>query len=364
MSRPRVIFIFLALYCMTAFGWWGYAHYRSSKELYRHQRYELELRCYKATTETRDEISFNDLRTREEVDRFFYFNYPKLEIVYLDSLGGIDMYLIRPSEKAYKAIESELTRKKWMYTGEGVVMLALLIWGILWVFRTFEQSIKLNKQQNNFLLSITHELKTPLASIKLYLETLLKRDLDKEQRETILINSLHDTDRLRDLVENLLISARLETKKFELVKKDINLSSLVNECIEKFALPRNLEERIEKNIEHEVYLKCDEWAIDTILTNLLSNAAKYSKGTILVLLRSEKDRILLSVADEGEGIPDEEKGKLYEKFYRTGDEQTRRSKGTGLGLFIVKNLLNLHNADINIKDNSPKGTNFEVVFYV
>jgi signal transduction histidine kinase len=243
-------------------------------------------------------------------------------------------------------------------------MIILLFWGILWVYRTFEKSIKLNQQQNNFLLSVTHELKTPIASVKLYLETLLKRDLDKEQQHTILKNSINDTNRLRVLVDNLLLSAQLETNHYEPLMTQINLSELINKIIDKYAEPRNLQERIIKNIEQQVFITGDEFAIETIVINLLTNAEKYSDNNITILLKSDNKHIILSVLDLGIGISDDDKVKLFDKFYRVGEEQTRKTKGTGLGLFIVKKLVKINHATIDVKNNHPSGTNFEVIFNV
>jgi signal transduction histidine kinase len=279
--------------------------------------------------------------------------------------------LIRPKEEAYikldKQIEAsnvKLSKKKWMYATEGIVMIVLLFWGILWVYRTFEKSIKLNQQQNNFLLSVTHELKTPIASVKLYLETLLKRDLDKEQQHTILKNSINDTNRLRVLVDNLLLSAQLETNHYEPLMTKINLSELLNKIVGQYAEPRNLQERIIKNIEHQVFVTGDEFAIETIVINLLTNAEKYSDNNITILLKSDNKHIILSVLDLGIGISDVDKQRLFDKFYRVGEEQTRKTKGTGLGLFIVKKLVKINHATIEVKNNHPKGTNFEVIFNV
>jgi signal transduction histidine kinase len=251
-----------------------------------------------------------------------------------------------------------------MYATEGIVMIILLFWGILWVYRTFEKSIKLNLQQNNFLLSVTHELKTPIASVKLYLETLLKRDLDKEQQHIILKNSINDTNRLSVLVENLLLSAQLETNHYEPLMTKINLSELLHKIIDKYAEPRNLQERIIKNIEHQVFITGDEFAIETVVINLLNNAEKYSDQNITILLKSDNKHIILSVSDLGIGILDDDKKRLFDKFYRVGEEQTRKTKGTGLGLFIVKKLAGIHHATIEVKNNYPNGTNFEISFNV
>jgi two-component system phosphate regulon sensor histidine kinase PhoR len=378
MNKPRIIFIFLSIYIVAAFSWWGFEHFRNSNIINNLETENSKLRteadeilCYKASTDIGEEIRQDNFLDTNQLNRYFKKNYTTLELVYVDSINPFNGYLIRPKEEAYiklqknlDASNSKLSKKKWMYATEGTVMIILLFWGILWVYRTFEKSIKLNQHQNNFLLSVTHELKTPIASVKLYLETLLKRDLDKDQQRTILKNSINDTNRLRVLVDNLLLSAQLETNHYEPLMTQINLSELLHKIVDKYAEPRNLQDRIIKNIEHEVYILGDEFAIETIVINLLSNSEKYSDQNITILLKSDNKHVILSISDLGIGIADADKKRLFDKFYRVGEEQTRKTKGTGLGLFIVKKLVAYHRATIEVKNNHPIGTNFEVRFYV
>lgn len=378
MNKPRLIFIFLSIYIVAAFGWWGYEHFRNSRTINSLEIENSKLRtaadeilCYKASTDLGEELREDNFLDTIQMQNYFKEKYSTLELVFIDTINPFNGYLIRPKEEAYNKLEREsivsndkLSRKKWMYAGEGVVMIGLLIWGILWVYKTFEKSIALNQQQNNFLLAVTHELKTPIASVKLYLETLLKRDLDKEQQKSILQNSINDTNRLRTLVDNLLLSAQLETNHYEPLMAKVNLSELVNKVVDTYAKPRNLEARLIKNIEQEVYITGDEFALESIIINLLSNAEKYSDQNITILLKSDNKQAVLSILDLGIGIADADKQRLFDKFYRVGKEQTRKTKGTGLGLFIVKKLVKFHHATIEVKNNHPNGTNFEVSFIV
>lgn len=378
MNKPRIIFVFLSIYIVAAFSWWGFEHFRNSKTINFLETENSKLRteadeilCYKASTDIGEEIKQDNFIDTVQLNNYFEKYYSTLDLVYIDTINPFNGYLIRPKEEAYiklqknlDASNSKLSKKKWMYATEGAVMIILLFWGILWVYRTFEKSIKLNQHQNNFLLSVTHELKTPIASVKLYLETLLKRDLDKEQQRTILKNSINDTNRLRVLVDNLLLSAQLETNHYEPLMTQINLSELLHKIVDKYAEPRNLQDRIIKNLEHEVYILGDEFAIETIVINLLSNSEKYSDQNITILLKSDNKHVILSISDLGIGIADADKKRLFDKFYRVGEEQTRKSKGTGLGLFIVQKLVKFHDATIEVKNNHPKGTNFEVSFNV
>jgi len=366
-NKTSVVFGIVTVYIVAAFGWWTVAHIRASRNLYKEQREKLELMCFKATIDVNGAVAQEMFNDSNDLKKYFYANYKGLEVVFdpeNSGLTGLDSYLIRPTEDAYEQLRKKSKRTTLMYAMEGVVMMGLLFWGIIWIYRNLYNKLKLKRQQSNFLLSITHELKTPLASIKLYLETLQKRQLDKDQAATIVANSLGDVSRLRDLVDNILLAAQLDNSKYELQRFEINLSEQAMHVIDKFVLPRNIQGRMNINIEKDVFLTTDEAAMEMILNNLLSNAVKYSPsdGKIDVQLRTDNAHVILSVSDEGQGISAEDKEYIFSKFYRSGDEQTRKSKGTGLGLFIVKNLLNLLEAEIKVKDKHPKGTTFEITF--
>jgi two-component system phosphate regulon sensor histidine kinase PhoR len=364
-TKPRLIFTFLSVYIIAAFAWWTYAHIRDNKVIYQQEKTMMEVLCYKATVDVNGAIQQEMFNDTNDIKHYFLVNYPQLEIVFDTDQGNpMDNFLIRPQLTSYTSIKAIYDRKVWMYTLEGIVMVILLFWGIIWIYRSFQNRILLKRQQSNFLLSITHELKTPLTSVKLYLETLRKRKLDAQQTETAINNSLNDIERLRDLVENLLLAAQLDNHRYEPDFREVELDSLVVETIDKYIAPRNLQHRMIKNIEQGIILVADANAITMVVNNLLSNAAKYSSenGVIEVFLRSEGNHIRLSVSNEGPSIPEEDKKNLFTRFYRAGDENTRRSKGTGLGLFIVKNLLNLHKAEITVKNKHPQGTIFDIIF--
>lgn len=355
--KPRVIFIIVSLYVLAAFTWWTLAHIRAHTEIAELKKQNI----IEKVNEVKLLIQNKNFKEKAEIDSLIKASYPELGLEYFNSIQD---YKIRPKADAITEHDLYIKRKTWQYVGEGLVMMVLLFWGMLVIYSTFSKNIKLNKQQNNFLLSITHELKTPIASVKLYIETLLKRDLDKEKTNTILKNSLLDMKRLQILVENLLLSAQIESKKFDLSLMENNLSELLNQIIDKYASPRGIEGRLIKNIQDEIYVDCDKMAIEMLLTNLLDNAIKYSPANspIQIELSQSESKTILVVKDEGEGISDEDKKAVFQKFYRAGDENTRKSKGTGLGLFIIKNIVQLHKAQVEILNNKPKGTIFKIIF--
>lgn len=255
--------------------------------------------------------------------------------------------------------------RKGMVFGEGVVFISLMSFGAYKLHQAINKEKKINAQQKNFLLSVTHELKSPLASIKLYLQTILKRDLDKAQQQKFIGKSLLDIERLADLVENMLLATRIENKSYSFPKESFNLSNLVNKIISRLQIHVCSTDALITDIWPNVSIKGDDFALTSVITNLIENAVKYSPSCMPIhvsLKRNLQNKVVFSVADLGIGISDDEKPKIFDKFYRVGNEDTRKTKGTGLGLFIVKQVLDHHQASIKVKNNVPSGTVFEVSF--
>jgi two-component system phosphate regulon sensor histidine kinase PhoR len=357
------------VYIVSAFTWWTVLHIRSSRNIHVLEATEIELLSYKASFDIDQAVNNKMFADSNDLKTYFYAKYPALQIMFHQSdekdLDPLNNYMIFPKAEASTEIDSKYKRRFWMYALEGVVMMALLFWGIIWIYRSLQARIDLKKQQSNFLLSITHELKTPLASIKLYIETLLKRPtLDRSQIETMLKNSVSDVERLRSLVDNILMAAQLDNHRFNLVFSQVNLSDFLREIAQKYMTPRNLQERFKLDIEPNVMANIDALAMEMVINNLLSNAFKYSPADkpVSIHLKTEHNLIKISVADLGKGINAKDKKNLFHKFYRAEDENVRKSKGTGLGLFIVKNLVNLHGGSIVVTDNTPTGIIFELTF--
>lgn len=349
---------------MAAFGWWTYSHYKNATHIFELEFAELNNQSYKATFDLQgaadQELYYDSL----EMKKYFKLHYPQLDLFILDPYDPLQNFMVKPSLQAYEAIENKYHRKVKMYILEGVVMMLLLLWGILSIYRSLRKEISFKKQQSNFLLSITHELKTPLTAVRLYLETLKKRKLNEEQTQSIINNSLDEASRLQDQVENLLLSAQLDSRAYQLQMQSINLTELCQEYIHSFAKPRNLGNNIHLNLEEQVLLEADPNAIEMILSNLLSNAVKYGgkEVEIYVTLKNLSHEVCLLIEDNGPGISEADRRMLFKKFYRSGDENTRKTKGTGLGLFIVRNLVELQKGRIAVHKRSPNGTSFEIKF--
>lgn len=259
-------------------------------------------------------------------------------------------------------LSAKLSQKRMMIFGEGFVFLLLLSLGLLQTRSSFRRETQAANQQRNFLLSVTHELKSPLASVKLYLQTLSKRELDRNKQLELLSKAIDEANRLDSLVENMLVAARIDNHAFQLVKEDLNLSKTLTEIITTFETRAHCQ--IIRDIDEDAMVHADAQAIHSIVSNLIENAIKYSSDepVIEISLRVSDNFVDLQVKDQGTGILSVDKTRIFDKFFRAGNEDTRKTKGTGLGLFIVNYLVAQHGGHIQVLDNQPRGTIFNVRF--
>jgi K+-sensing histidine kinase KdpD len=192
--------------------------------------------------------------------------------------------------------------------------------------------------------------------LKLFLQTLKKRELTSEKREEIYDRSLLEINRLDSLVNNLLLTRSIENNNYFLYKAPLNLKEFITEKI--FLLDKSIlkTHKIALSLE-EVTLDVDHLGFESIFVNLIDNAAKYSPAgsTITVELKENKQEVVLNILDQGSGIDKKKHTRVFSKFYREEKEMTRKSKGTGLGLYIVQFLVKKHNGQINLTENSPNG---------
>lgn len=261
----------------------------------------------------------------------------------------------------FKATD-EHRRNHIKHTGEGIVFLGLILLGAVYIYRSFRQQHRLQQHQQNFMMAVTHELKTPIAVARLNLETLLKHQLDAEKQQKIIKMTLDETKRLDFLTNNILVSSQLENSGYKINREEIDFSSLVEDRVKEFRqrFPKRF---LVEEIDADCDLAGDAFLLQILVNNLLENAIKYSNATDPVIISLHKETIpVLKITDFGPGIADEEKGQIFTKFYRIGDEATRKTQGTGLGLFLCYQIAKDHRAAISVKDNQPKGCIFTVAF--
>lgn len=322
-GRPLTLFYILVIYVVTSFCWWTFTHFKQSKEL-RDTIIEKERVIY----------TKSGLKAEEVVNGTVY----------------------KQAERAYNF-------QTLVKLGESALFLIVLLLGAHQVRTIIRRELALSRQQRNFLLSITHELKSPIAGIKLANETLKNRpNLAEKNRNKLLANSLKDAERLKTLVENLLMAAKIDNQSMTFVKQEENLSKLTNDVVQKIREGVGRQHSIVMDVQPSLFVHGDHTALTSMITNLIENAVKYSSPDSLIevnLQYSNSDsKARLSIADQGIGISEEDKTKIFTKFYRVGSEETRKTKGTGLGLFLVKQLTEYHNGKIYVLDNTPKGSIF------
>lgn len=255
----------------------------------------------------------------------------------------------------------EYSRRVWMIIGEGSVFMVLLFLGISKMRSVILKEIGLTQRQSNFLLSITHELKTPISSVKLFLQTLLKHDLPEEKKTDLLKKAMDENERLSLLIDNILHASRVENKSLQAVNSNLPFNQLVSSIVDRFH-KRYLMEFIQVESTEQQSIHADAFILEMILVNLLENACKYAgiDANITVYFYKKGGTFVFGVKDEGPGIPSDERGSIFEKFYRIGNEETRQKQGSGLGLFIAAEFAQLQGATITCKENIPRGTVFEV----
>ena len=272
---------------------------------------------------------------------------------------------LNPAENNYSIqlnkLQQEKKRKTDQYIGEGSIFFLLIVAGAVFVFRAVRKQLKLSLEQQNFMIALTHELKTPIAVVKLNLETLQKRKLDETQQQRLLQTTLQETNRLNTLCNNMLLSSQIEAGGYRITKEETNLSELLQSCVEDFII-RFPDRKIQVQAKENLFVNGDWFLLQIAVNNLVDNALKYSpkESLVTILLFAEKNNILFQVKDEGKGIAAEEKENIYNKFYRIGNPATKMAKGTGLGLYLTKKIVLQHKANIAVTDNQPTGAIFTI----
>lgn len=324
--RLRLLSYLVIFYMLIAFAWWSVLLYSKNKDAY-YAKVEL-------------------LKMGMSAEGIYHSNEHFLHT------------------KEYLELTKKYQRQEWMIFGEASVFIVSLVIGIWLINRGYNKEIEIAHQRRNFLLSITHELKSPIASIRLVLETFLKRKLKPEQIERFGKNAIKDSERLNELVNNLLFAAKLESA-YQPLLEPLHLNELVSDLVDSLSekFPKVI---FSKNIQNDVStIEGDRMGMVSIVTNLIENAVKYnftSQPKIGIDLREENGKLNLEITDNGIGISDKNKKKIFERFYRVGNEDTRKTKGTGLGLYIVSQIVKAHQGKITVVDNQPKGTIFKIVF--
>ena len=259
---------------------------------------------------------------------------------------------------------ADYNKQRQMIISEGLVFGISILLGLFLIFRAFKKELSFNGRMNDFLLSVTHELKTPIASIKLINKTLRRNDIKPIQRQSLLDTEHAEVLRLEQQVNNLLTAAQIEGQ-YTYNFQETDLNEFVQDKINSYKR-RYPDAELHLQDAENLYHHIDREAFTKVLDNLLSNAIKYSKDTprVTFSLTRDNQQLIIRVTDQGIGINDDEKTQVWKKFYRIGHEDTRETKGTGLGLWIVQSVVAAHDGHISVEDNRPEGSIFSIILPV
>lgn len=206
-------------------------------------------------------------------------------------------------------------RKTAQYIGEGVIFLLLILSGAVFIYRAVRRQFKSGQDQQNFMMAITHELKTPIAITKLNLETLLKRKLEDSQQQRLIQNTIQEANRLNALCNNMLLASQLEAGGHHVTKEEIDLAELTISCVNDFKI-RYPQRQFKEEIDAEVYVLGDSMLLQMAINNLIDNAIKYSpkESVISIVLSHQQKKVSLMIIDQGKGIDLIEKKKYLKNF--------------------------------------------------
>ncbi|MBL8214611.1 MAG: HAMP domain-containing histidine kinase [Bryobacterales bacterium] len=237
----------------------------------------------------------------------------------------------------------------------GVILLAVLIAGVVLNTTFLVREIRRNEQQDAFINAVTHELKTPVASIRLYLETLQKRPVDDDKRQEFYRIMLQDSDRLLSTIEQILRTGRMGARRLNLARVDLGV--LIDGCVQRTRSLHHLNpESLAFDQAESIDVLGDSEELEAAVLNLLDNAVKYSKPPVRVRVSAAPvpdGKVAIRVSDSGVGIPKPELKQIFKRFYRVPGPLATKVKGTGLGLFIVKSVAKRHGGRVWAESEGP-----------
>ena len=264
----------------------------------------------------------------------------------------------------FSALDAEKPSRSaiyWVLLSVGAVFFAFLLAGVILYLIWIIQNINLNRRQSNFIDAVTHELKTPIASLKLYLQTLHRRDVEGPQRQQFYGTMIEDVERLDRLINQLLDVARLKRDQQDPASKEwVSLRAICNECVERLSKQHSISTDVFQLDIEDCQVLAHRIDIDVMLGNLLDNAIKYAseQPEITVRITFQNDAALIAISDNGQGVPRHLHRKIFSRFYRAGDELERRKPGVGLGLFLVRSIVERLKGSITVSEriNKPGAT--------
>ena len=252
----------------------------------------------------------------------------------------------------------------WTVAAQGGFMALGVLLGLIYIYRKLNTEMELVLRQRNFIATVTHELKTPIAALQVWTDTLFTRELNEERKSRIHELMGKDLGRLTELVSNLLEAARAEAGSLELKLEPLDLEPWLKTVCE--GMNNRLGSgalNLSTELGRDIWVMADPKALGTVIENLLSNAYKYADEPrqTTVTLDGDRDDVFIVVSDQGNGIAGKEMSRIFQPFYRVGDELTRQAPGSGLGLFLSKEIILRHDGEIRV---ASRGRGFGSSFTV
>ena len=385
MSQRKIltgIAIFIASYMIAALGWWTFSLLKYSeteflmeqKILSSEQRICIEDIATEFDVEYHHENKYflskvvpkNEFKLfNEKITLFVNNNYHDFKtLITYDTSKNVATVQISIKPEVLKSLDLRLDRKSTAWLGEGVVIGLITLIIILAMYIYIDRILRFNLQKTNFMMAVTHELKTPIAAAKLAIETVI-RNKNIEAQDRVLEISKKNIDRLSGMMERVLLATQFENSLPVAQKKWESCSDIIQKSLIDCQFTDEQILKISLAIPSNFLIYCDSYMMKIAFINLFTNSIKYSdpNGVNVIvssIINNEHCQILIS--DQGIGIPMIERTRIFEKFYRVGNEKTRSRSGSGLGLYLVKQILQLHDARIEVQANNPKGSTFVINF--
>jgi len=357
-SRHLAALVAIGLFVIALISWWTI--YQVRKEHAGRERAGEVIQRSIAVAQ----LLLNGHQGPVDPDSFLAEQFPALIYSPIDGSRGVRdtrrhpilLGELRPDMERIAETEGERRGAVRMFMAEGAVFIALQLVGIAIVFGALRREVRLKRQQENFISAVTHELKSPLTSLELFAQTLLSHDLDADKRREILGKMLGDTRRLEELVSNLLDASRAVTGRFSPEPETIDLGPVVESLLKE--LSGYLAEhhaRVDIDAPTGTRVTADRRYVQAIVRNLVQNAVKYTNHEPIIHVRTKRNgsQGVLVIADEGIGLPREDQDAIFQKFYRVGDEMVRTSKGSGLGLYLAREMARAMDGTITAESPGP-----------
>jgi len=274
---------------------------------------------------------------------------------------------LKASPELVESIRQEEWDRHLMLWSEGLAFILILLGGLWLIYRTYVKARQMNELQENFILSVTHELKTPVASLMVFLDGLESNQIPAHRKEEIVPKMRYDLLRLRETVEKVLEAGRLDRTSGLTLTGRLDLCRLIEERLERLeSMPTRVPVKVVRDLECPAWLNGDKVAIGRAIDAILENGLKYNKGDrieIAVRLSLTSRQIEVSISDNGIGIDKSNLNRIFDRFFRVGEEMTRQFDGSGLGLFICRKTVQAHRGTIEAhSDGIGKGATLVLRF--